>query len=98
MKWFDNWICKRYKKIQYQNSIEPYQATESNMKSLSSPGSLNTRGMNFTIYKANGGHILEYVEYDPLTDRRSTSLHIITADQDMGQAIGHAITFESVRR
>jgi hypothetical protein len=59
---------------------------------------LDQHGMNFTIYSANGGYVMEYNTYDPRTDERSTALHIITSDQDLGQSIAHIITFEMLRK
>ena len=60
--------------------------------------SFETRGMNFTVYQANGGHILEYNFYDNKRDESETRLHIITADQDLGQGIAHIITYEMLRK
>jgi hypothetical protein len=54
--------------------------------------------MNFTIYSANGGYVMEYNMYDPRTDERNNALHIITSDQDLGQSIGHIITLEMLRK
>jgi len=59
---------------------------------------LDQHGMNFTIYSANGGYVMEYNTYDPRTDERNTALHIITSDQDLGQSIAHIITFEMLRK
>jgi hypothetical protein len=59
---------------------------------------LDQHGMNFTIYSANGGYVMEYNTYDPRTDERSTALHIIHSDQDLGQGIAHIITFEMLRK
>jgi len=59
---------------------------------------LDQHGMNFTIYSANGGYVMEYNTYDPKTDERSTALHIIHSDQDLGQGIAHIITFEMLRK
>lgn len=64
----------------------------------SSPRTPGGYGMNFTVYPANGGHVLEYQYYDQKTDRHTNSLHLVTADQDLGQVIGHAITLEMLKR
>jgi hypothetical protein len=63
----------------------------------SAPARLESRGMSFTIYTASGGHILEYNSYDEKSDRSINNLYIITSDQDLGQAIAHAITIELLR-
>jgi hypothetical protein len=57
-----------------------------------------SNGMNFTIHQANGGFVMEYSSYDPRTDRSDSVLHIINADQDLGQGIAHIITFEMLRK
>ncbi len=59
---------------------------------------LDREGMNFTLYKANGGYVMELRVYDRKTDRNDNRLHIITADQDLGQAIAHIITFEALQQ
>lgn len=59
---------------------------------------LDQHGMNFTIYSANGGYVMEYSMYDPKTDERNNALHIITSDQDLGQGIAHIITLEMLRK
>lgn len=67
-------------------------------KSIRSRDGLCTSGMNFTIYQANGGTIVEINQYDSKTDRNDHSLHIITNDQDLGQGIAHIITLELLRK
>lgn len=59
---------------------------------------LDQHGMNFTIYTANGGYVMEYSTYDPRKDERNNALHIITSDQDLGQGISHIITLEMLRK
>ena len=65
---------------------------------LSSGRSFDTRGMGFTIYQAVGGNIMEYSFYDEKSDRHEHRLHIINADQDLGQGIAHIITYEMLRK
>ena len=47
---------------------------------------------------ANGGYVLEYSTYNDKTDRHDNTLHIITADTDLGQGIAHIITLEMLRK
>jgi hypothetical protein len=65
-------------------------------KPLSTFG-LNGKGMNFSIYSASGGHVMEYRMYDEKTDKMINNLHIITSDQDMGERIGLIVTTEILR-
>jgi hypothetical protein len=68
-------------------AIQPVRSTHS----------IESRGMNFTVYRANGGHIIEHRVYDRKTDRSDSSLHIITDDKDLGEELAKIITFENIR-
>lgn len=59
---------------------------------------IDNHGINFTLHRGNGGHALELREYDSKSDRNHTVLHIIPSDRDLGQAIAHIITFESLKK
>lgn len=108
MKWLDKWISKKVKQAwaEANNPSRDYETEAYNMK-ISTIGngpkssinpSLRSNGMSFTVYQANGGHVLEYQYYDPKTDRHNNSLHLINADQNMGDVIGHAFTLEMLKR
>ena len=62
-----------------------------------SNSSIGAQGMNFTIYSANGGHVVEYRSYDTKSDERINNLHIINSDEDMGERIGQIVTLELLR-
>jgi hypothetical protein len=49
------------------------------------------------VYKANGGFIVEYHQYDRQRDRSEHRLHIVTDDKDFGEEIGKIISFETLR-
>lgn len=106
MKWLDKWISKKVKQA-WDEANKPARDVEAeaynSMKSIGGPkntisGSPRANGMQFTVYQANGGHVLEYQYYDPKTDRHNNSLHLINADQNMGDVIGQAITLEMLKR
>lgn len=89
-----NWLLKiDDDSMEASNAIKP-----SRRVGISSGRTFETRGMNFTVYQANGGHVLEYSFYDIKRDESETRLHIITADQDLGQGIAHVITYEMLRK
>ena len=107
MQWLDKWLAKRVKRgldLINRACMEQETATDANYMTVGTAvKSLNGRspsanGMQFTVYPANGGHVLEYQYYDQKTDRHTASLHLITADQNMGEVIGQAITFEMLKR
>ena len=57
----------------------------------------NNNGMNFTVYRANGGHVIETRQYERKRDENNYGLHIITDDKDLGEEISKIITFERLR-
>lgn len=59
---------------------------------------LSQSPMNFRLYPATGGHIVEYSYYDEKTDRNTQALHLIASDRDLGDAISKIMTLEALRR
>lgn len=58
---------------------------------------VGAEGMNFSLYRADGGYVIEYRAYDSIKDRRINSLHLITKDENLGERIGQIITLELLR-
>lgn len=55
------------------------------------------RALQFTVYVANGGRVVETRRYDKKTDRSNNGLYIIANDQDFGKEIDKIITMEALR-
>jgi len=55
------------------------------------------RAIQFTVYNANGGRVVETRRYDRQKDRSQTGLYIITGEQDFGKEIDKIITMEALR-
>ena len=55
------------------------------------------RAIQFTVYNANGGRVVETRRYDRQKDRSQTGLYIITSDQEFGHEIDKIITMEALR-
>ena len=101
MKWLDNWILRRAKRIRQRGetmvSIDREQTGIGlSMKEASSIGGSKHR-MNFTVYRANGGMMVEYNRYDDRKDQHLCELHIIHPDQNLGDALAKIVTFESLK-
>ena len=100
MKWLDNWILKRAKRIRQRNetisSIDKLQTGISISEDRPSIGSSRHR-MNFTVYRANGGVLVEINRYDERKDHHHCELHIVHPDEDLGAALGKIVTFESLK-
>lgn len=105
MKWFKRWFQKMCAEAWQDAQNERKMAVEAQvpMPISKSPhsGRLGGRGMNgmtFTIYPANGGHVLEYNEWDPITDRNTQRLYIISSSQELGEGIAQVITMEHLKQ
>ena len=101
MKWLDNWILKRAKRIRQRNETGAgISRIESSVGIINddrvSIGSSKHR-MNFVVYRANGGMMVEYNRYDDRKDQHHCELHIIHPDEDLGEALGKIVTFESLK-
>ncbi len=55
------------------------------------------RAIQFTVYTANGGRVIETRRYDRKTDRHANNLYVITGEQDFGREIDKIITMEALR-
>lgn len=56
------------------------------------------RAIQFTVYTASGGRVIETRRYDRKTDRSTNGLYVITSDQEFGREIDKIITMESLRQ
>jgi hypothetical protein len=55
------------------------------------------RAIQFTVYNANGGRVVETRRYDKKTDRNTNGLYVINNDADFGKEIDKIITMEALR-
>lgn len=54
--------------------------------------------IHFTVYKATGGHVVEFRHYDQKTDRHSGGLYIITDRDDFSDELGKLVMMECLSR
>jgi hypothetical protein len=59
---------------------------------------LSSEGMRLQIYKASGGYVIETRSYDHHKDRHHNSMHVITEEQDLGDALGKIVMMEALKR
>jgi hypothetical protein len=91
-KWFQN-MCREA----WENAGEDKACKPSNSLSPKSVESIDANGTRFTVYKADGGHIVETRTYDRNHDSQ-TSLYIVTSEQDLGERLAHIVTYEAIKR
>ena len=59
---------------------------------------LSSEGMRLQVYKASGGYVIETRSYDHHKDRNFHTMHVITEDQDLGDALGKIVMMEALKR
>jgi hypothetical protein len=64
---------------------------------VSESETLSTEPIRLSIYRANGGTVVETRIYDRQKDRSQNQLHIVGHDQDLGHSLAKIITMESLR-
>ena len=53
--------------------------------------------LNFKIYSAVGGKVVEFTRYDRKTDRHDHQIYVIGKDEDFGEKIAKISTLEVLR-
>jgi len=94
MKWFDNWFAKKSKQA-WEDAQKQHYAVVPGI--VNTHNGLNSNGLNMTLYKADGGTVVEFRHYDPVKDRSNNSLHVITDKEDMAERLSQIITMEIMR-
>lgn len=82
-------------------SVSSSQYGSSNLKVRSNRANVRLDadgGLNFTVYPATGGKVVQLTTYDPRTDRSKTNLYVVTDKEDLGSELGQIITVESLSR
>ena len=114
MKWFFNWMYKGLKEVEAEEREDgPLISAGSMVARTRQQGfkiglaksardenqiHLNQSAMNFRLYPATGGHIVEYSYFDENTDRQTQALHLIPSDQDLGDSLSKIMTLEALKR
>ena len=96
-----NWLklkLRNWVNSAYDERANIVQSKRTGLAISAEPGeSLSTEPMRLSIYRANGGTIVETRVYDRQKDRSQNQLHIIGHDDDLGRGIAKIITMESLR-
>ena len=82
-----NWLMNDNDEAEYGNSI-----------SVDEEGpDLHSQSFRLNIFSASGGTIVETTKYDRKSDENRHSLHVVTADKDLGEELSKIITMEQLR-
>jgi hypothetical protein len=55
-------------------------------------------GVQLSIFKANGGYVVEFTTYDRKKDETIRNLHLINSEEDIGDKLSKIITYETLLR
>lgn len=109
MNWFDKWLANKVKNYWENNGDEKRNKIVKEKYTLSS-GLVGqairpeTRSdidsqpdLNFRMFRAENGYVMEVRQYDKRTDRHSHNLHLISDGENLGHSIAKIITLETLR-
>lgn len=86
MNFFKRWVFKQLYEIVENQPIQK-------SRYIDQPD----RSIQFTVYMAAGGRVVETKRYDRKSDNMNSGLYIITNEQDFGSEIDKIITMEGLR-
>jgi hypothetical protein len=97
MIWLDKWIAKKVREAwdepkQFHNIVGSKTAELVSRDRMDSSPDLN-----FRMFRAENGYVMEVRYSDKRTERTTTNLHLISDEEDLGQSIAHIITLESLK-
>ena len=87
-----NWLRRAVRN--WLNQEESIQLRET---VVASRDTVNQQGMNFSLYRAVGGHVLECRVYNAKTDRHDGTLYMIHEDEDFAKQVAQAIMLEQMK-
>ena len=94
-----NWLKRKI--INWLKDSHPEElgyANQANIAVKEVPRSLDANAsLNFTVYNAIGGKVVEFRRYDRHNDRSDFAVYIIGKDEDFGQKISKIATLEVMR-
>jgi len=103
MKWFKrmiiNWVREDWEKASQPQQDDCYPSTKmSRGNSISGRASIDSEPMlQFKVYSAVGGKIVEFSRYDRKNDRHDHQVYIVGKDEDFGEKIAKISTLEVLR-
>jgi len=90
-RWLRNWLTNF-------DQDEPVQTKTGRIPSVrESDEPDNEKSLNFRVWFANGGKVVQTNRYDRHKDRNFSSMYVITEEQDFGREIDKIVTMDSLR-
>ena len=99
MNWFKrmvvNWVKDDWENARNTMQEDCYPTTKNSISGSRDISSDPT--LQFKVYNAIGGKIVEFHSYDRQTDRTHHQIYIIGKDEDFGEKIAKISTFEVLK-
>lgn len=95
---------KAWLKKKFRDWAKEAWETDNGAIAVSSKGSLSRNQveseptLNFRVYNAVGGQIVEFSKYNSSRDRHETDLYIIKKDEDFGERIAQIANLEIMKQ
>ena len=105
MNWFKiivvNWVREDWDNARNQQE-DCYPSTKMSranaISTISGRASIDSEPtLQFKVYNAVGGKIVEFHRYDPKSDRTDRQIYIVGKDEDFGEKIAKISTLEVLR-
>lgn len=101
-KWIVKWAERIKDREVYNEMFSNRKCAEAMPLTASSSGKLarnyeDENVINFRVYSASGGKIIETVRYDSKLSREKIALHVINDEDDFHSSLGKIITLEFMR-
>jgi len=97
MKWFDNWIVKRYNALRERGADICIPTAGQAISTVRERDGIRKRGIRMSIIPAMGGTAVEFTTYDERKDRTDEHLYVIDDSKELGEEVAKIITVEMMR-
>ncbi len=98
-KWFKKKFREWSKEAWYSEQNAEKMAAQIGTVDSVHGGTLDSEPtLQFTVYNAIGGKVVEFRTYDKNRDRRHHQVYIISKDEDFGEKIGKIATLETLKQ
>lgn len=97
MKWFKNmvirWVRDDWNNARQVPDVSTKLVASRDVESVADSEPI----LNFRVFSAVGGKVVEFRRYDRQRDRNDVQTYIITNEQDFGERIAKIATMESLK-
>jgi hypothetical protein len=101
MNWFKRmvvkWVRDDWERANQEQDCYPSPKMSHGMNTVSTRDVGSDPTLQFKIYSAIGGKVVEFSRYDRKSDRHNHDIYIISKNEDFGEKIAKIATLESLK-